>query len=85
MELRKVESSIQAVLRARTYKSSENQDTIEEFIHSDLEIAEVIPPAGRYKTPASCAASLYKTVCRMQVGVKVVNRGGHIYLVKTTV
>lgn len=84
MELRKVESSIQDVLRVRTYKASDNQNTIEEFIHSDMTIAEVIPPAGRWKTLSSAQNSLNSTAKLMHVGVKCITRKGHIYLIKTT-
>lgn len=85
MELRKVESSIRDVLHVQTYKASENQSTIEEFIHSGMEIAEVIPTPGRWKSLASAQSSLINTIKSMHVGVKCIIRRGHLYLIKTTV
>lgn len=85
MELIKVNSSLEEVLRRQTYRISDNMKTIEKFMHSDLDVAEVVLPDGRYSNPGSAVNALNRTIQRMHVGAKCFRRLGHVYLVKKKV
>lgn len=85
MELKKVEGTLKDLLKHCTYSRSDNMLTIENFMLSDMEVAEVtLPPEKRGKA-GQTASSLTNTCKRMHVGAKAFSREGKVYLVKTTV
>lgn len=84
MELKKVEKSLEELLRVQKYKLSDNMLTIEAFMRSDLDVAEVVLPKGKYVAAYSAVNSLNGTIKCMHVGAKAFRRNGHVYLVKTT-
>lgn len=85
MELKKVDGMLKDLLKHCTYSRSDNMLTIENFMLSDMEIAEVILPAEKHGKAGAVATSLTKTCKTMHVGAKAISRQGKVYLIKTTV
>lgn len=85
MELKQVDTlTAKMLLSSMEYKYSDNMMLIEQFMHSDMDIAEVIVDKGRFKKNSTCTSSLNSTIKAMHVGAKAVTRKGTVYLIKTT-
>lgn len=66
----------------RLYKPCKNQELIEEFIESDMDIAEVVD--FTQKTAYVCASALNVTIRRGSYGgISAIVRKGRVFLIKT--
>lgn len=69
------------VLSRKSYARSENQELLEEFVHSGLDCAEVTN--FTQATSTNCAYSLRASIKRYRIhGVRVTVRKDKVYLLK---
>jgi len=55
---------------------------IEEFVNSDEVAVELMWQADGYVSAYSCRSAYYRALRAMQVGVCVITRSDHVYLIK---
>ena len=68
---------------ARTAKRrSKCIPVVEKFVSSDEIAVELMWQTAGYVSAPSCASAYYRALRTMQVGVRVVTRSDHVYLIK---
>lgn len=80
---RKTFSDIDKVVRTMPKKKQKPRELIEEFMDSDMVVAEVID--YDYKEATYCAQTIGNAINAMRVGVIVVRRRGRVFLIKSVI
>lgn len=80
---RKTFSDIDKVVRTMPKKKQKPRELIEEFMDSDMVVAEVAD--HNYKNALTCAQTIGNAINAMRVNVVVVRRRGRVFLIKSIV
>lgn len=80
---RKTFSDINKVVRTMPKKKQKIRELIEEFMDSDMVVAEVVD--HNYKNAMYCAQAMCHTISTMRVNVAVVRRRERVFLIKSII
>lgn len=80
---RKTFSDIDKVVRTMPKKKQKPRELIEEFMDSDMVVAEVVD--YDYKEATYCAQTMRNTINTMRVNVVVVRRRERVFLIKSII
>lgn len=80
---RKTFADIDKVVRTMPKKKQKTRELIEEFMDSDMVVAEVVD--HNYKNATCCAQTMYRTISTMRVNVVVVRRRERVFLIKSII
>ena len=80
---RKTFSDIDKVVRTMPKKKQKPRELIEEFMDSDMVVAEVVD--YDYKEATYCAQTMCRTISTMRVNVVVVRRKERVFLIKSII
>lgn len=80
---RKTFADIDKVVRTMHKKKQKPRELIEEFMDSDMVVAEVVD--YDYKEATYCVQTMYRTISAMRVNVVVVRRRERVFLIKSIV
>lgn len=80
---RKTFADIDKVVRTMPKKKQKTRELIEEFMDSDMVVAEVVD--HNYKNAMYCAQTMCRTISTMRANVVVVRRRERVFLIKSIV
>ena len=64
-----------------SYQKTKYQRLFDEFLKSDAEAMRIAPDPG--KKVSTLRTNIYRSIKRFHLGIKVMQRGDYVYLVKT--
>lgn len=80
---RKTFADIDKVVRTMPKKKQKPRELIEEFMDSDMVVAEVVD--HNYKNALTCAQTIDNAINAMRVNVVVVRRKERVFLIKSII
>ena len=80
---RKAFADIDKVVRTMPKKKQKTRELIEEFMDSDMVVAEVVD--HNYKNAMYCAQTISNAIKAMRVNVVVVRRKERVFLIKSII
>ena len=80
---RKTIADIDKVVRTMPKKKQKTRELIEEFMDSDMVVAEVVD--HNYKNAMYCARTISNAIKAMRVNVVVVRRKERVFLIKSII